>query len=71
MDMAVRIGMILYGLIYVLIRDGLIHQRYSSWAKTKNPYLKQVQQAHHRHHAFPYKTPSEELGLFLMISPKY
>jgi beta-carotene 3-hydroxylase len=65
-------GITLYGLIYFIIHDGLIHQRYSSWnIKPSNGYLKQIQRAHQRHHMYPHKSPSEEFGLFFIIGKKY
>ncbi len=69
--LSIGLGITLYGFIYFIIHDGLIHQRYSSWNKTTNAYLKQVQRAHQRHHMHPNKTPSEEFGLFLIIGWKY
>ncbi|UJR08840.1 hypothetical protein I4U23_013094 [Adineta vaga] len=68
---SIGIGMTLYGLIYFLIHDGFIHHRYTSWNKTTNIYLRQIQRAHQRHHVFPFKAPSEEFGLFLIIGQKY
>jgi len=65
-------GITLYGLIYFIIHDGLIHQRYLFWnIKISNTYLKQIQRAHQRHHMHPNKSPSEEFGLFLIIGRKY
>ncbi|CAM4772629.1 unnamed protein product [Rotaria magnacalcarata] len=69
--LSVGLGITLYGFIYFIIHDGLIHQRYAFWNKTSNSYLKQMQRAHQRHHMRPHKQPSEEYGLFLLISGKY
>lgn len=70
-QLAIGIGITVYGMIYFLVHDGIIHQRYSTWQKTTNPYLRQVVKAHQSHHASPYKTPSEEFGLFLIMGRKY
>ncbi|CAF0952703.1 unnamed protein product [Rotaria sp. Silwood1] len=67
----ISLGITLYGFIYFLIHDGLIHQRYPLWNKISNNYLKQVQRAHQRHHMYPNKQPSEEFGLFFLIGRKY
>lgn len=65
-------GIALYGLIYFIVHDGLIHQRYPLWnLKPSNGYLRQVQRAHQRHHIHPNKAPSEEFGLFFIIGRKY
>ncbi|CAF2896569.1 unnamed protein product [Rotaria sp. Silwood2] len=68
---AIGLGITLYGFIYFIIHDGLIHQRYRLWNKISNNYLKQVQRAHQRHHMYPNKQPSEEFGLFLLFGRKY
>ena len=67
----IGLGITIYGMIYFIIHDGLIHQRYPIWTKTTNSYLKQVQKAHQRHHAHSNKGPSEEFGLFLIMGRQY
>lgn len=70
--LGIGLGITLYGLIYFIVHDGLIHQRYPFWrTKSSNTYLKQVQRAHQRHHIHPNKAPSEEFGLFFIIGKKY
>jgi len=70
--LGIGLGITLYGLIYFIIHDGLIHQRYNLWFnKPSNVYLKQIQRAHQRHHIHPNKIPSEEFGLFYLIGKKY
>ncbi len=70
--LGIGLGITLYGLIYFIVHDGLIHQRYPFWyTKPSNAYLKQVQRAHQRHHIHPTKAPSEEFGLFFIIGKKY
>ena len=43
-------GITLYGLIYTLVHDGLVHQRYFRWVP-KSGYTKRLVQAHKLHHA--------------------
>lgn len=43
-------GITLYGLIYTLVHDGLVHQRYFRWVP-KSGYAKRLVQAHKLHHA--------------------
>ena len=71
LHLAMGLGITIYGMVYFVVHDGLIHQRYPFWNKTSNAYLKQVQRAHQRHHVSPYKNPSEEFGLFFMIGRRY
>lgn len=55
------IGMSLFGVTYVIVHDGLVHQRLPVGALAKSVYLKRVRAAHlahHRGHQAPY-------GLFL------
>ncbi|WP_336987131.1 sterol desaturase family protein [Altererythrobacter aquiaggeris] len=43
-------GITLYGVIYTLVHDGLVHQRYFKWVP-KSGYAKRLVQAHKLHHA--------------------
>ena len=44
------VGITLYGVIYTLVHDGLVHQRYWRWSP-KRGYAKRLVQAHRLHHA--------------------
>jgi beta-carotene 3-hydroxylase len=44
-------GVTLYGVLYVLVHDGLVHQRWPFRHHPRNPYLKRLVQAHRLHHA--------------------
>ena len=44
------LGITLYGIIYTLVHDGLVHQRYWRWVPKKG-YAKRLVQAHKLHHA--------------------
>ncbi len=44
------LGITLYGLIYTVVHDGLVHQRYFKWVP-KRGYAKRLVQAHKLHHA--------------------
>ena len=43
-------GITMYGLIYTLVHDGLVHQRYWKWSPRRG-YAKRLVQAHRLHHA--------------------
>ena len=46
----VGIGILLYGIIYTLVHDGLVHQRWFRWVPRKG-YARRLLQAHKLHHA--------------------
>lgn len=43
-------GITIYGLIYTVIHDGIVHQRWFRWVP-KRGYAKRLVQAHKLHHA--------------------
>lgn len=55
-------GISLYGLLYFLFHDGLIHNRFKTF-KASNRYLAGIRKAHTVHHKAFGKSPSQEFGL--------
>lgn len=47
----VGIGLMLYGVLYFIVHDGLVHQRWPFRIVPKRGYLKRLVQAHKMHHA--------------------
>lgn len=47
----IAIGLTIYGLLYAVVHDGLVHQRWPFRHVPRNPYLKRLVQAHRLHHA--------------------
>lgn len=47
----IGIGMSLYGILYFIVHDGLVHQRWPFRHVPRNAYLKRLVQAHRLHHA--------------------
>jgi beta-carotene 3-hydroxylase len=47
----IGIGMSVYGALYFVVHDGLVHQRWPFRHVPKNSYLKRLVQAHRLHHA--------------------
>lgn len=47
----VALGLTIYGLLYGIVHDGLVHQRWPFFIHTKGTYLKRLVQAHRLHHA--------------------
>ncbi|MET0251130.1 MAG: sterol desaturase family protein [Novosphingobium sp.] len=46
----IGLGVLLYGLIYTLVHDGLVHQRWFRWVP-RGGYARRIVQAHKLHHA--------------------
>ena len=46
----IGLGVLAYGVIYTLVHDGLVHQRWFRWVPKKG-YAKRLVQAHKLHHA--------------------
>jgi len=66
----VGIGISIYGLIYFLIHDVYIHQRFKWFRQLDNPYSRAILRAHGAHHAKRSKEDCESFGL-LIVHPKY
>lgn len=47
----VGIGLVVYGVLYFIVHDGLVHRRWPFTYVAKSGYLKRLVQAHHMHHA--------------------
>ena len=61
-------GMTLYGLLYALMHDGLVHHRFPTGWIGRPAYLARVIQAHHLHHAVHARTGCVSFG-FLYAPP--
>ena len=66
----VGIGISIYGLIYFLIHDVYIHQRFRWFKHLDNPYSRAILRAHGAHHAKQDKEDGVSFGL-LFVHPKY
>lgn len=64
----VAIGVTIYGLLYFVVHDGLVHQRWPFRHKPRNPYLKRLVQAHRLHHAVTGREGAVSFG-FLYAPP--
>lgn len=47
----VALGLTIYGLLYAFVHDGLVHQRWPFFVRTRGGYMKRLVQAHRLHHA--------------------
>jgi len=66
----VGIGISIYGLIYFLIHDVYIHQRFKWFRQLENTYSKAILRAHGSHHSVTTKEDCESFGL-LIVEGKY
>lgn len=66
----VGIGISIYGLIYFLIHDVYIHQRFKWFRQLESSYSRAILRAHGAHHAKQTKEKGESFGL-LIVNSKY
>ncbi len=64
----VGLGILFYGIIYTLIHDGLVHQRYFRYVP-KSGYAKRLVQAHKLHHATIGKQGGVSFGFIFARNP--
>jgi len=64
----IGLGILGYGIIYTLVHDGLVHQRYFRWVP-KRGYAKRLVQAHKLHHATIGKEGGVSFGFVLAGRP--
>ena len=64
----VAFGITCYGVIYTLVHDGLVHQRYFRWVPKKG-YAKRLVQAHKLHHATIGKEGGVSFGFVFARDP--
>lgn len=62
------LGITIYGVIYALIHDGLVHQRLFRWTP-KRGYAKRLVQAHRLHHATVGKEGGVSFGFVVARDP--
>jgi len=64
----IGLGILGYGVIYTLIHDGLVHQRYFHWMPRRG-YARRLVQAHKLHHATIGKEGGVSFGFVLARNP--
>ncbi|HLL58775.1 MAG TPA: beta-carotene hydroxylase, partial [Allosphingosinicella sp.] len=62
------VGMAVYGLLYLLVHDALVHRRFPFPNLARRGYLKRLVQAHRLHHAVRDRTGAVSFG-FLYAPP--
>jgi beta-carotene 3-hydroxylase len=63
-------GIALYGILYFLIHDVIIHQRFKWFSRSNNVYVKTIRWAHKMHHKSLKKQDGESFGM-LIVAKKY
>ncbi len=66
----IGLGILIYGILYFLVHDVLIHRRFKWFDKTNNWYLKGLRKAHKMHHKHLGKEEGECFGM-LYVPLKY
>ena len=61
-------GTLVYGLLYAILHDGLVHGRFGFRASPRSAYLKRLVQAHRLHHAVKGRDGAVSFG-FLYAPP--
>jgi beta-carotene 3-hydroxylase len=64
----IGLGILFYGIIYTLVHDGLVHQRYFKWVPRRG-YAKRLVQAHNLHHATTSKEGGVSFGFVFARDP--
>ncbi len=65
---SIGLGILIYGVVYSLIHDGLIHQRYFRWVPRRG-YARRLVQAHKLHHATIGKEGGVSFGFVIARDP--
>ena len=61
-------GILAYGIVYTLIHDGLVHQRYFRWVPRRG-YARRLVQAHKLHHATASREGGVSFGFLVARDP--
>jgi beta-carotene 3-hydroxylase len=64
----IGLGVLLYGMIYTLVHDGLVHQRWFRWVP-RGGYARRIVQAHKLHHATIGKHGGVSFGFVFARNP--
>ena len=64
----IGLGILIYGIIYSLIHDGLVHQRWFRWVPRRG-YARRLVQAHKLHHATIGREGGVSFGFVLARDP--
>ena len=66
----IGLGIMVYGILYLMVHDIFIHQRFKLFTRTNSPYFKALRKAHKVHHKHLNKENGECFGM-LWVPLKY
>lgn len=66
----VGLGILLYGMVYFLVHDVIIHQRFKWFTRSNSTYIRAIRWAHKMHHKHLEKEDGESFGM-LFVARKY
>ena len=69
-SVGIGVGIAVYGFIYFLVHDVLIHRRFKWFDKTNNKYFRAIRKAHKAHHKNQNKEKGTCFGM-LVVPRKY
>jgi len=61
--LAASMGLAVYGLVYFIVHDVYIHQRFKLFQVIENPYFRYIKKMHAIHHGVKKKEGSSRFGL--------
>jgi beta-carotene 3-hydroxylase len=64
------LGISVYGAVYFILHDSLVHQRFKSFARPQNRFIQAIFEAHKAHHRTRGRNGAESFGL-LLVSKKF
>jgi beta-carotene 3-hydroxylase len=67
---ALAVGVTVYGLVYGLVHDGLVHQRWPFRYMPRNRYVRRLVQAHRLHHAVRTREGGVSFGFLIVPDPR-
>ena len=67
---AIATGITAYGLVYSLVHDGLVHQRWPLRWTPRGGYLQRLVQAHRLHHAVRTREGAVAFGFLIVPAPR-
>lgn len=67
---ALAVGVTVYGLLYGLVHDGLVHQRWPFRYTSRSGYLRRLVQAHRLHHAVRSREGAVSYGFLIVRDPR-
>jgi beta-carotene 3-hydroxylase len=65
------LGVTLYGVMYWIVHDGFVHQRWPMRIRAKRGYVKRLVQAHRLHHSTHGRTGAVSFGFLYAREPRY